>query len=57
MPEGGFLLKFDGKEIKRCHCVAFDYDSWECTINNTKKMRMPNIKTITIEVEEERQES
>jgi len=31
------LLKFDGKEIERCHSVAFDYDSWECIINNTKK--------------------
>jgi len=53
MPEGGFLVKFDDKEIERCHSVAFDYDSWECTINEQKKMRMPNIKTITIEAEKE----
>jgi hypothetical protein len=24
MAEGGFLVKFDGKEIIRCYAVAFD---------------------------------
>ena len=25
MAEGGFLVKFDGKEVVRCFAVAFDY--------------------------------
>jgi hypothetical protein len=24
MAEGGFLVKFDGKEVARCYAVAFD---------------------------------
>jgi len=24
MPEGGFLVKFDGKKAVRCYAVAFD---------------------------------
>ncbi len=50
--EGGFLVKFDGKEIKRCYAVAFDYDDWQYTINNTEKRELPPVKNISIEVEE-----
>ena len=52
MPEGGFLVKFNGQEITRCHVVAFDYDQWQYTVNNTEKKELPpEVKTITIETE------
>ena len=51
MAEGGFLLKFDGKEIKRCYAVAFDYDEWSYTINEKDKKELPSLKSITIEIE------
>jgi hypothetical protein len=54
MPDGGFLVKFDGKEVKRCYAVAFDYDEWFYVVNDTKKKNMPpGVKKITIEVERE----
>lgn len=37
MAEGGFLVKFDGKEIIRCYAVGFDYDDWKYIINETEK--------------------
>lgn len=52
MAEGGFLVKFDGKEAARCYAVAFDYDEWQYTINNTEKRELPRVKNITIETEE-----
>lgn len=52
MADGGFLVKFDGKEVERCYAVAFDYDEWQFTINNTEKRELPSdLKVITIEVE------
>jgi len=52
MPEGGFLLKFNDKEITRCYAVAFDYDQWQYTVNNTEKKELPpEVKTITIVTE------
>ncbi len=52
MADGGFLVKFNGKEVARCHTVAFDYDTNEYEINkNEKKALPPDIKTITIDVE------
>ncbi len=52
MAEGGFLVKFDGKEITRCYAVAFDYDEWQYTINNSEKKELPpGIKAITVEIE------
>jgi hypothetical protein len=54
MAEGGFLVKFDGKEILRCYAVAFDYDEWQYTVNNMEKKKLPQgIRTITVEVENE----
>ncbi len=52
MAEGGFLVKFDGKEVVRCYAVAFDYDDRQYTINGTEKKDLPAVKKITIEVEE-----
>ncbi len=52
MAEGGFLLKFDGKEITHCYAVAFDYDERQYIINNTEKKELPpDVQAITIEVE------
>jgi hypothetical protein len=52
MAEGGFLVKFDGKEVERCYAVEFDYDLREYTVNGTKKKELPgDVKAITIEVE------
>ena len=53
MAEGGFLIKFDGKEVARCYAVAFDYDLREYTINNKETQKLPaDVKTITVIVEE-----
>ncbi|MDD5560646.1 MAG: hypothetical protein PHT50_00735 [Candidatus Omnitrophica bacterium] len=53
MAEGGFLVKFDGKEAFRCYAVAFDYDEWQYTVNNTENHKLPPlIKKINIVVEE-----
>jgi len=52
MAEGGFLVKFDGKEVARCFAVAFDYDERQYIINNTEKKELPpDVQAITIEVE------
>ncbi len=54
MAEGGFLIKFDGKEVTRCYTVAFDYDEWQYVINETEKKELPaGVKAITIEVEQQ----
>jgi len=52
MADGGFLVKFDGKEVARCFAVAFDYDEWKYTINEKEKKELPRVKKISIEVEE-----
>jgi len=52
MAEGGFLLKFDGKEITRCYAAAFDYDEWQYIINDKEKRELPpGVKSIVIEIE------
>jgi aerobic-type carbon monoxide dehydrogenase small subunit (CoxS/CutS family) len=51
MSEGGFLVKFDGKEVARCYAVAFDYDDRQYTINEKEKHKLPPVKNISIEVE------
>lgn len=52
MAEGGFLVKFDGKEVTRCYAVAFDYDDWQYTINNTEKHELPaRVESISVIVE------
>ncbi|MFA5197798.1 MAG: hypothetical protein WC437_05270 [Patescibacteria group bacterium] len=52
MADGGFLVKFDEKEVARCFAVAFDYDDRQYTINDTEKKELPLVRKITIEVEE-----
>ena len=51
MAEGGFLVKFDGKEIERCYAVSFDYDDWQYTINGTDKKLPAGVESIIIEIE------
>ena len=54
MAEGGFLVKFNGKKVAQRYAVAFDYDEWQYTVNNTKKRKLPaGVKVITVEVEHE----
>ena len=49
MAEGGFLVKFDGKEVARCFAVAFDYDDWQYVINGIDKKELPaGVKKISI---------
>lgn len=52
MANGGFLIKFDGKEAQRCYAVAFDYDEWFYVVNNQEKKELPKgISKITVEIE------
>ena len=52
MSDGGFLLKFNGKDAERCHTVSFDYDNWQITVNNTKTQKLPSdLKEVTIVAE------
>ena len=52
MAFGGFLVKFDGKEIKRCYSVAFNYDEWQYTVNNEDPKDIPKgVKKIEVKVE------
>jgi len=52
MAEGGFVVKFDGKEVARCYAASFDYDERCYTINEKEGKELPQVKKITIEVEE-----
>ena len=52
MPDGGFLVKINGKEVCRCYAIAFDYDEWQYTVNNKKPKALPkNTESISVEVE------
>ena len=52
MADGGFLIKFDGREVKRCYAASFDYDMHECVINGKERIELPvEVSTITLEVE------
>jgi hypothetical protein len=41
MSDGGFVVKFDGKEAAHCYVVSFDYDEWQYTVNNEKTQPLP----------------
>lgn len=52
MPNGGFLVKFNGKEKCRCYAIALDYDKWTYTVNNKDIKELPSdTESITIEAE------
>lgn len=54
MAEGGFLVKFDGKEVERCYAVSFDYDERQYVVNDTEKHELPiGVGKITIEIEQQ----
>ena len=44
MPEGGFLVKFDGKEAFRCHTVKFEFDAFSYQVNNEEPKPFPEFK-------------
>lgn len=49
MPEGGFLIKFDGKEVVRCYAVSLDYDRWEYKVNSDPARPLPDeVKAVEI---------
>ena len=53
MADRGFLVKINGKELWRCHSVAFDYDEWQCTVNGKEKHDLPeDVSAISVIVEE-----
>ena len=52
MADGGFLVKFDGKEVARCYAVSFDHDEHKYVVNEKEHKELPlDVKSITIEVE------
>ena len=54
MADGGFLVKFNGKEFCRCFSIAFDYDEWQFMVNGTDVHPLPiTTKSISVEVESE----
>ena len=50
MPDGGLLVKFDGKEAFRCHKVSFDYDMFTYQRNNEEPEEFPEEGVGRIEV-------
>jgi len=55
MAKGGWIVKFDNKEVLHCYRISFDYDSWEYTVNNEKPKKFPasGISSIKIEIGED----
>ena len=52
MADGGFVVKINGKELCRCYAIAFDYDEWKYTVNNTAVKPLPeDTERISVEVE------
>ena len=52
MPEEGFVVKINGKELCRCYAIAFDYDEWQYKINDKEIHQLPeDIESISVEVE------
>lgn len=52
MADGGFLVKFDGKEVKRCYRFSATYDTWTYTTNSDAPQPLPEgLKSITLVIE------
>ena len=50
MADGGFILKFNGKEVARGLKLSFDHDNWEWSIDDYDPSPFPNnLKAINIE--------
>lgn len=41
MPDGGFVVKFDGKEAFRCYKVSFEYDTFTYQCNDEEPKELP----------------
>jgi len=41
MSDGGFLVKFDGKETFRCYSISFEYDSFTYKRNDEEPKELP----------------
>ena len=53
MADGGFLIKFDGKEVERCFSCKFDYDEWQYVVNEQDAKPLPDkLRKIEIVVED-----
>ena len=54
MANGGYLIRFDGKDKDRCYSCKFDYDECYYEINDkTQKPLPPKLKKIEIIIETE----
>lgn len=54
MAKGGWVVKFNNKEVERCYAVSFDYDMWEYTVNKKETKPLPKVfKSIKIEIGED----
>jgi len=52
MADGGFVVKINGKELCRCYAIAFDYDEWKYTVNDTETKDLPaEAEKIAVEIE------
>ena len=52
MADGGFVVKINGKELCRCYVIAFDYDEWKYTVDDTAAKPLPeDAKNISVDVE------
>ena len=52
MANGGFVIKFNGKETARSYACKFDYNDYSYEINNKEKKEIPaGTKKIEIELE------
>lgn len=53
MADGGFIIRFDGKEADRCCAVSFDYDAWEYTTNSGEAKSLPDgVRRIIVDIED-----
>ncbi|MFH1882183.1 MAG: hypothetical protein ABIL62_05675 [Planctomycetota bacterium] len=52
MADGGFVVKFDDSDEKRCYAISFDYDEWFYKMNNEEPRAIPQgTKKITVKIE------
>jgi hypothetical protein len=53
MADGGFLIKFDGKDVAHCYKVTFSYDDWTYTINFDAPKQLPDeLDSVEVVIEE-----
>jgi hypothetical protein len=53
MADGGFRIEFDGKVVKQCYKVSFDYDEWTYVTNFDAPQPLPDkLKSISVKLED-----